>query len=36
VDFRLSVARSEFGHDEGDKGVLKLEGKEKKIRVAKK
>ena len=36
VDFRDGVARSEFGHDEGDGEVLKLEGKEKKFRVAKK
>ena len=36
MDFHDGVARSEFGHDEGDGGVLMLEGKEKKIRIAKK
>jgi hypothetical protein len=36
VDFEIRVARSEFGHDEGDGEVLELEGKENKFRVAKK
>jgi hypothetical protein len=36
VDFQIRVARSEFGHDEGDGEVLGLEGKKNKFRVTKK